>query len=146
MEKTEILSELNSARSQLETYRAKLRTLEEKLAAVDAFSAQCASRIRSFEESMGRRKSRLLSFESLLSRVKAAAKYKDKMSNMLNGSEYNATVASIDHLQTSISSERRKVIEDIRYVEDQIAYYESRVESLQYQYDTYPEEVDESVQ
>lgn len=146
MGKAELLSELNYAKRQLSSYKSKLSTLKDKLSTAETFSAECASRISSFEESMSKRKSRLLSFDVLISSVKAAAKYKEKMNNMLNGSEYSATVASIDQLQASISSEKRKIVEDIQYVEGQISYYESRVGTLQYQYNNYPEEVDDSGQ
>lgn len=146
MSKADLLTELNNAKSQLRSYRTKLSTLKDKFSTIDTFSKECTSRIKSFEGSMARRRKRLLSFDSLVSSVKAAAKYKEKMSNMLSGTDYTNTTNSIDQLQSSISTERRKVIGDIQYVEDQISYWESRVSQLQYDYDNYPEEVDDSVE
>lgn len=146
MGKTELLYELNYAKCQLDSFRTKLNTLKDKLSTVEMFSAQCASRIGSFEESMERRKTRLLRVDSLLASVKAAMKYREKMNDMLNGFEYTNTIAAIDQLQYSISLERRKIIENIQYVEDQISYYKSRVATLQYEYDNYSEEVEDGVQ
>lgn len=146
MEKTELLSELNYAKHQLSSYKSKLSTLKDKLSTAETFSAECASHISSFEESISKRKSRLLSFDTLISGVKSASKYKEKMNNMLSGAEYNTTVASISHLQTSVSSEKRKIIEDIQYVEEQISYWSSRASILQYEYDNYQEEVENSVE
>ena len=144
MSKADLLTELNNAKSQLRSYRTKLSTLKDKLSTIDTFSKECTSRIQSFEGSMSRRRKRLLSFDSLISSVKAAAKYKEKMSTMLTGTEFTNTTNSIDQLQSSISTERRKIIGDIQYVEDQISYWESRVSTLQYEYNNYPEEVEES--
>ncbi len=146
MSKADLLTELNNAKSQLRSYRTKLSTLKDKLSTIDTFSKECTSRIQSFEGSMSRRRKRLLSFDSLISGVKAAAKYKEKMSTMLSGTEYTNTTNSIDQLQSSISTERRKIIGDIQYVEDQISYWESQASQLQYDYDNYSEEVDDSVE
>ena len=83
MNKAELLTELNNAKSQLNDCRVKLSILRDKLSTVDVFSSECNSRIQSFEGSIIRRRKRLMSFDSLISSVKAAAKYKEKMKTKL---------------------------------------------------------------
>ncbi len=144
MGKEEIRYQLEQARSALNSYRTQLTALEDKLSTIETFSAECSSRISAFESSMAKRKSRLLNFESLLDCVKAAARYSQKMSDMLTGAEYTATVSSIDQLQGSISTQRKSIVADIEYAEEQIAILEAKVADLQYEYDTYPEEAVEN--
>lgn len=145
MSKADVLLTLNRNRQQLESYRSKLKTLEEKYKTLYEFSNKCVSCINSFDASMLKRKRRLLSFDSLLKRVKSAVQYSEKVSELLNGYDYSETVSAIEQLQSSISAEKRKVNSDIQYVEEQIQSLEIKVADLQYEYDTYPEEVEENV-
>ena len=140
MDKAEISANINEAKRKLEEYQAKLRELREKLNVLESVIAKIQAKTSTFEQSMTRRKGKLNSFESLLSCVKSAIRYKEKMNSMLNGSAYRATVNSIDKLKSSTSSQRKKVIDDIKYVESKISYYKARVGKLQYEYDNYKEE------
>ncbi|MEG2052326.1 MAG: hypothetical protein RR012_08530 [Oscillospiraceae bacterium] len=135
------MSSLNYNKKQLSSFKKKLKALEEQLDSLQEFAIQCSSHIGSFESSMAKRKNKLNVFDGFLDKVKSAVRYKQKMSDMLSGSEYSATVACIDQLQNSVASEKSKTINDIRYIEQRISELESRVSNLQYQYDTYPEEV-----
>ncbi|MEE0930135.1 MAG: hypothetical protein UIM53_03975 [Acutalibacteraceae bacterium] len=105
------------------------------------FQKKCTTHINSFDKSINRRKNRLLSFDEFLATVKSASRYKQKMNDMLSGSEYSATVSDIDQLQVSISTEKRKISNNIQDLEDEITALEVKVDNLQYKYDTYPEEV-----
>lgn len=142
MAKSDILSSLNYNKNQLSTYKEDLNELKEKMCALQEFSKKCDLHVNSFDSSMVKRKKRLSVFDCLTDRVKTAARYKQKMSDMLNGSEYSSTVASIDSLQNSIAAEKRNVSNDIQYTEEQIALLEVRIAELQYEYDNYPEEVE----
>ena len=95
---------------------------------------------------MTKRKSRLLNFDSLLANVKSAARYKQKMDELLTGTEYSSTVSSIDQLQNSIETEKRKIRNSIQDTEEQIAILELKVSRLQWEYNNYPEEVQVSEQ
>lgn len=142
MSKNDILWSLNYNKKQLASCRNQLRVLEEQYVVLDDFSRKCTTHINSFDESINRRKNRLLTFDEFLTTVKSASRYKQKMDDMLSGSEYSATVSAIDQLQVSISTEKRKISNDIQDLEDEIATLEVKVDNLQYQYDTYPEEVE----
>lgn len=142
MGKQEILDELNRKKQKLTDRKAYLKELEEKLETLENFSAQCADRIKAFENSMSRRKTKLLSLGDILSRVKSALHYNDKMGQLLNGREYEKTVESISSLQTSVSAKKRDIIRDIQETEKQIDQLNRDIRQLQYAYNTYPEEVE----
>ncbi len=139
-DKNAILVELNSAKAQLQNCRDKLKQLENKYDILVQFGTEYNAHVRSFEESMSRRRNRLSGFDSILSKVKSALCYKEKMSDMLYGTEYTNAVTAIDNMQTSLSAEKRTVSNDISYVEGQIRTLEAKVTDLQYQYDNYVEE------
>lgn len=139
-DKNAILVELNSTKTQLQNCRNRLKQLENKYDVLVQFGTEYNAHVRSFEESMSKRRSRLLGVESILSKVKSALRYKEKMGDMLYGTEYTNAVASIESMQTSLSSEKRKTTNDISYVESQIQALEAKVANLQDQYDTYVEE------
>lgn len=142
MTKEILQTELNNAKTQLDSNKKKLNTLNEKLSAIDMFKKELSTKAQSFQDSISRRKNRLLKLNPLISSVKSAAKYSAKMSDMLKGKEYTKTKNSIDQVQTSVSTERKKIVADIKYVEKEISYWESQVGSLQSDYDNYPEEVE----
>lgn len=143
MSKSDVLAALNHKKNQLADRRKELRNLEEKYTALEEFSSQCTSRIGAFDDSMARRKRKLLSFDSILGSVRSAAKYRQRMSDMLNGADYSTTVSYIDQLQNSIATEKRNTCNSIQNVEGQISSLEARVSSLQYEYNNYPEEDEE---
>jgi len=136
-DKNAILVELNNAKTQLQNFRDRLKQLENKYDILVQFGTEYNNHVRSFEESMSRRRNRLSGFDSILSKVKSALRYKEKMSDMLYGAEYSNAVAAIDNMQTSLSTEKRTVTNDISYVEGQIRTLEAKVTNLQYQYDNY---------
>ena len=146
MGKSDILSSLVYNKTKLAECRNTLKRLEEQYNVLDEFSGKCSSCINSFDLSMQKRKKKILGVDGFLGMVKSAVKYRQKMNDLLYGAEYNDTVASIDQLQNSIASERSKVRSNIRHVEEEIARLEAKIAKLQYEYDTYPEEVEISGQ
>lgn len=140
MGRNEILSNLNYAKFQLSSYKKEKETLEEKYKTLEEFALQCTPRINSFRESMSKRKQRLAVFDSFLSNVKIAVQYKQKMGDMLMGTEYAKAVSNIDQLQNTISLEKRKLVKNIQYLENEISVLETKVSRLQYEYNTYTEE------
>lgn len=142
MQKSEILYALNYNKNRLFSYKAELKVLEEQYDVIQEFSTRCSLHIKSFGSSMANRKRRLSSFDSIVDRNKSAAQYKQKMSALLSGEEYSATISSIDQLQNSIAAKKRELENDMQEVERQISILESRVASLQYEYNNYVERLD----
>lgn len=141
MGKDSILAELNSVRAQLNVCRAEHQELLEKYETLEELSEKCKQQISQFEQNMAQRANRLNRVQGLAQTVKSAARYYTQMQEMLNGREYSAAVRNIDEMQNRISQMKRTVSSDICNMEGRISALEARAASLQYQYDTYPEEV-----
>lgn len=131
---------MNYNKSRLSSYRSELKDFEEQYDALQEFSDQCSLHIRSFDSSIVNRKRRLSNFDSIIDRVKSAAQYKQVMGDMLSGAEHSTTVASIDQLQSSIAAKKREIENNMQYVEQQISVLESKIASLQYEYNNYIED------
>ncbi len=141
MEKSDILKSLNYAKKQLENFQNQKNDLEKKHDTICEFSIKCSSKTNSFRDSIARRKQRLSKLDGLIQKVKIAEKYKNNMQNMLTGSAYMEVANIITELHNVISTEKRKLKENIRYVDERIVYYKNQVDNLQYQYNTYKEDV-----
>lgn len=139
MGKADILGSLDSARRQLNSYQWQKKELEEKYSVMCEFGRQCALHENSFRASISKRKQRLSGIDGLLHNVKSAVRYKQKMQDMLTGSEYSAAEANIDRLQMIVLSEKKRICSELQYVEQQIRMCGRRVDSLQYEYDHYEE-------
>lgn len=141
MEKSDILKSLNNAKKQLENFENQKKDLKEKYDTICEFSIKCSSKTNSFKDSMARRKQRLSKLDGLIQKVKTAEKYKNNMQNMLTGSDYMKVANAITELHIVIGTEKRKLMENMQYVDERIAYYKNQVENLKYQYNTYKEDV-----
>ncbi len=141
MDKNDIYKSLNYAKKQLEKFENEKKDLEKKYDTICEFSIKCTSKTNSLRDSIGRRKQRLSKLDGLIQKVKTAEKYKNKMQNMLTGSDYIQVANAITELHNVISTEKRNLIQNIRYVEARIVYYKNQVGNLTYQYNTYKEDV-----
>lgn len=141
MGKSDILKSLNYAKKQLENFESQKKDLEEKYDTICEFSIKCSSKTNSFRDSIIRRKQRLSKLDGLTQKVKTAAKYKSNMENMLTGSEYVQVANMITELHNVIGAEKRKLMDNMQYVDGCIAYYKIQVGNLTYQYNTYKEDV-----
>lgn len=141
MSKEDILRNLNSKKLQLEALKMELTSLEEQYEVLVDFSGRCQSRVNSFSDSMARRRGRLSRLDSIVGRAKSAMRYKEKMSDMLQGKEYNNATAAIDNLMSSVSAKKSNVMRDMSETEKAIARLKSEIATLQFEYNNYPEEV-----
>lgn len=141
MGKNDIFKSLNYAKKQLETFENQKKDLEKKYDVICEFSIKCTSKTNSFRDSIGRRKQRLSKLDGLIQKVKTAEGYKNKMQDMLTGSDYIQVANAITELHNVISTEKRKLIENMQYVDGRIAYYKNQVDNLKYKYNTYKEDV-----
>lgn len=141
MEKSDILKSLNYAKKQLENFQNQKKDLEKKYDTISEFSIKCSSKTNSFRDSIARRKQRLSKLDGLVQKVKIAEKYKNNMQNMLTGSDYMKIANAITELHNVISTEKRKLMENMQYVDGCIAYYQKQVDNLKYQYNTYKEDI-----
>lgn len=142
MEKEAILADLNKEKEKLRQARQRLSNLEDQYETLEEFTRECNDRIRAFEESMQRRKNKLLTLDNLWSKVKSAVRYKEKMNEMLVGAEFTRASTAIGDLENSTSAKKRSIRNDIGDVEAEIARLERSVEMLQNTYNTYSEEAD----
>lgn len=140
MSKEAIARQIVIVKRQINNKNCELKELEEKLDVLMEFSERCNRKADSFQRSVQKRKRRLSSIGSLVERIKAAAKYNEQMSDLLNGSEYQRSKNSIDELMDKISNEKRKLMQKISATESEITNLRYRLRRLQYQYNTYKEE------
>ena len=141
MSNEDILRTMNSKKTQLEALKMELQSLEEQYEVLVDFSGRCQSRVDSFSESMERRRGRLSRLDGIVGKAKSAMRYKEKMSDLLQGKEYNNATGAIDSLMTSVSNKKNSIMLDMRDTENAIARLQTEIARLQYEYDTYPEEV-----
>lgn len=141
MGKEVVLNSLNYKKNLLRNARSRLATLNEQYDTLVDLSSRCQTRTTSFSNSIAQRNSRLLRLEGFLGQVKSAKRFKEKMFDLLNGREYSSATGSINSLVSSISAKKQTVIQNINDTEDEIARLQADVDRLQYEYDTYPEEV-----
>lgn len=141
MTQDQLLISINNLKREIEQNNRILQELESKLDALIDFSNQCNLHVRTFESSMDKRKHRLFSLDNLACTVRSAFRYQAKMSDLLTGSTYQATVASIDELGASISQQKRKINQDIVDQKSYIYSLRARLSELQYEYNHYQEEV-----
>lgn len=141
MGKEDILHSLNYKKNLLRNARSHLSTLNEQYDTLVDLSSRCQSRTTSFTDSIAQRNSRLLRLDGFLEKVKSAKRFKERMFDLLNGNEYSSATGSIDSLVSSISAKKQTVMHAIIDTEDEIARLQADIDGLQYEYDTYPEEV-----
>ena len=139
MGKQDILNSINASKSQLQTYEQEKQTLEDKYNTLMDFAGKCSLRATNFNASIQSRRRKLNGLNDILGTVKAAARYKNKMNTMLTGAEYKKAVSNINQLQTVIDSEKNKILNDLKYVNDQISTCKNKITSLQDDYDNYKE-------
>lgn len=144
MGKEELLADLNRKKEQLREAKKRLQNLEDQYEALEEFTAQCNSRIQAFDDSMLRRKNKLLRLDGILNKAKSAKRYRDRMNELLVGTDFKNASSSISNLETSTSNKKRSIRNDITNTEAEIDHLKQVVENLQYSYDTYPEEVKEN--
>lgn len=142
MDKEALLLDLNKEKEKLRQARNRLGVLEDQYETLEEFTRECRSRIQGFEESMQRRKNKLLTLDNLWSNVKSAVRYKEKMNDLLVGAEYSKASTAIVDLENSTSAKKRSIGRDIGDLEDEIQRLERSVQMLQHTYNTYPEEAD----
>ena len=142
MTKPELLDEINRIKEQIRTKKNQLTKEEQTLTDIEDFQGRSNSRINSFSSSITKRRKKLINFDGFLSTVKIAARYKQKMNDMLSGYEYQNAVNQIDSLQNSISTEKTRVKNRIISLKDDISYLQRKLQQLQYDYNNYPEEVE----
>ena len=140
MSKQDILEQINNCRTKLSNNQTELKKLEEKLCTLNSFSEQCNIYSNKFDQSMEKKRYRLSDISDILGRVKAAAVYSEKANQMLTGYEYSVTSSHIEELKSTISSERRKIENDIDEIKYQINILQNQIDSLVYEYNHYPEE------
>lgn len=140
MLKPELLDEINKIQDQIRIKNSELSEERKNLEALEEFSVQSNSRILSFENSMSRRKNKLNGLDSMLNTVKIAAGYKRKMSDMLNGKEYQRTVNQIDNLMNALTVQKTKTQNSIIRLEDEISDLQAKLQQLQYDYNNFQEE------
>lgn len=140
MLKPELLDEINKIQDQIRIKNSELSEERKNLEALEEFSVQSNSRILSFENSMSRRKNKLNGLDSMLNTVKIAAGYKRKMSDMLNGKEYQRTVNQIDNLMNALTVQKAKTQNSIIRLEDEISDLQAKLQQLQYDYNNFQEE------
>ena len=134
MNKTEILQQIDRRKVQLNTAKRRLRELEDQYQTLEVFSEQCQARIRGFEESIQRRKGKLLRLDGVLGKVRTARRYREKMNLLLVGTEYIKAANDLGNLENSIAGKKRNVRNEIMETEDRITYLENVIEHLQYEY------------
>ena len=100
MNKTEILQQIDRRKVQLNTAKRRLRELEDQYQTLEVFSEQCQARIRGFEESIQRRKGKLLRLDGVLGKVRTARRYREKMNLLLVGTEYTKAANDLGNLET----------------------------------------------
>lgn len=140
MTKSELYYQIQRVRSQIAEQQDKQKKLEEKWDVLLEFMAKCNTKAEAFLESVRRRKNKLSGIDWLLSRMKAAMTYRQKMGDMLSGRDYNDAKGSIDTLMEQLDSQKRQVRRELEDVEDEISRLKRRLKQLQYEYDHYPEE------
>lgn len=141
MTKQELLNEINRIKEQIRVKKNQLSKDEQTLIDIEDFQSRSNSCITSFSSSIAKRRKKLIDLDGFLGTVRIAARYKQKMNDMLSGYEYRAAVNQIDGLQNSISSEKVKIKNSIVSLKDDISYLQGKLQQLQYDYNNYPEEV-----
>lgn len=142
MTKDQLYQEIQRVRSQINRARDEQRTLEEKWDVLLEFSAKCNERAEAFLESVQRRKKKLSGIDQLLSRMKAAMKYREKMQDLLCGQDYRSAKNSIDELMDNLDRQKRQVKQALSDVDHKLRQLHSRLNQLQYEYNNYPDEED----
>lgn len=140
MDKAQIRAEITAAEEALATCRSDLKKEEQFYNDVVEFSSKCTERETSFSLSMKRRRNRVAGISGLVKMVRSAKIYSERMSDLLNGVEYQAVTTAISNLKNSVAEEKRRSAGKIQELEDEIRRLQARIRSLQYQYDTYQEE------
>lgn len=140
MTRDELYRQIQSVRSQIRTAESDLRTAENKLETLLEFAAKANAKAEAFMESVQRRKRKLSGIDGLLSRMKAAMTYRQKMNDMLTGSDYTRTKNSVDSLLDQVSRQKSQLNQRIRDLDEHLDWLRRRLSQLQYEYDTYPEE------
>lgn len=137
--KEELYYELQRKTAQLNAQQEYLRTLQQKLQALDDFNRESQPYIDAFEESIQRRTAKLQSLANLEGRALVAKGYMECMSGALTGRDYQSVVSSIGEMQGAVSIQRQKVIREIDEAENRVRTLCAQVEALRYQYNTYSE-------
>lgn len=140
MTRDELYRQIQSVKTQISTAERDLKTAENNLSTLLEFASKSNAKAEAFLESVQRRKTRLSGIDGLLSRMKAAMTYRQKMNDMLTGTAYTKAKNSIDTLLDNVSRKKSELNQRIRDLDDHIAWLRSRLYQLQYEYDTYPEE------
>lgn len=137
--KEQLYYELQRKTVQLNAQQENLRTLQQKLQALDDFNRESQPYINAFEESIQRRTAKLQGLAALEGRALAAKGYLECMCGVLTGRDYQSVVSSIGEMQGAVSIQRQKVIREIDEAETCVRTLCAQVETLRYQYNTYSE-------
>ena len=140
MTKDELYQEIQRVKNQISHARDEQHKLEEKWEVLLEFSQKCNERAERFLESVQRRKRKLSGIDHLLSRMKAATKYRDRMNDLLNGQDYNTAKSSIDELMRNLDGQKRQVKQELVDTGRRIQTLQNRLNQLQHEYNNFPEE------
>ncbi len=142
MSKEYLASNLADKQHYLAECRARLQELKEKYGILEETETAFHVQIGLFEQSIQQRQRKLMTIQGLATTVKSAQRYQEKMNNMLTGTEYQTAIGYIEQLQLNFTNEKRKVVEDIQYLEREINNLENSIATLQYEYDNFEKEED----
>ena len=135
MDKEYIRRQIQTLKQQLNSALNERKQMEEQWDALLDFTAKCEERADAFAESIRRRKRKLSGLDALFSRMKAAAAYSQKMTDMLTGESYQKTKRSIDELMDELSSKKNRLRRDLEDIEREIRRLRNRIDDLEDQYD-----------
>ena len=142
MTKDELYQQILQVRSQLSDARADRKRLEEKWDVLLEFGNKCNERAEAFLNSISRRKRKLSGVDQLLSRMKAAMKYRERMNDLLTGSDYLSAKRSVDEMMDNLQTQKRKLRSQLEDAEYRIRSLNNRLYQLECEYDQFPEEVE----
>ena len=140
MTKDELYREIQRVRTQISSQQKQQDQLEEKWDVLLEFMAKANKKAEEFLESVQRRKNKLSGIDQLLGRMKAAAKYRERMNEMLYGRDYTDAKNSIDTLLDNLNRQKRQIRQQLEDVEQELKRLKKRLNQLQYEYNNYPEE------
>ncbi|MDD7267272.1 MAG: hypothetical protein PUH12_03850 [Lachnospiraceae bacterium] len=135
MTKSAVWNNLSYKRAVLAEYKEKLKQLNEKESALQAFSAQVNTKTDGFRHNIGSRKTKLSNVEPLKATVKCAKQYQSKMNSMLTGTDYQAIATSIGTLQSTIGTELKTLQNSKLALEEAIHSLGVSITNLQEKYD-----------
>ena len=140
MTKNELYLQIQQVRQQLNREKSKQNELEKQWDVLLVFAAKCNERAEAFMQSVQRRKRKLSGLDQLMSRMKSALKYRDRMNDLLSGVEYLQAKHSIYEMMDNLDRQKRKLRDQIETAECRVHNLRRKLEQLQYEYDHLPTE------